>query len=169
MSGKTKTFRVVVNGQAHEVEVSDGVFSIGNEAFRPDVSPNLEDGYLMFLNNETIQASLVSQESKKRVFRINGLKYETVLSDEHDLLLEELGMGSMADGKAEDTKAPMPGLVIGVNVSPGDEVKKGDALLVLEAMKMENVIKASADGMVKSIEVAEGAAVEKNQVLVSFE
>jgi biotin carboxyl carrier protein len=62
----------------------------------------------------------------------------------------------------------MPGLILSVAVAEGQEVKKGDPLLILEAMKMENVIKAPADATVKVIKVRKGDSVDKNQVLVLF-
>ena len=78
-------------------------------------------------------------------------------------------MDNLSSNAAEDLKAPMPGLVLDVKVSPGDSVTTSDVVLVLEAMKMENNIKAPAEGVVKSIEIEKGQAVEKNQVLVTFE
>ena len=71
-------------------------------------------------------------------------------------------------GKVNELKAPMPGLVLEINVKPGDELQKGDRVLVLEAMKMENVIKAPADATVASIEVEKGKTVDKNQVMIRF-
>jgi len=68
-----------------------------------------------------------------------------------------------------EVKAPMPGLLLNVMVKPGNQVFKGDNLLVLEAMKMENMIKSPTDGVVKSIEVEKSSAVDKNQVLIKFE
>ncbi len=65
-------------------------------------------------------------------------------------------------------KAPMPGTLIKVNVKPGDAVKKGDVLCVLEAMKMENDIMAPADGVVASVEAAKGASVATDAVLVTL-
>ena len=65
-------------------------------------------------------------------------------------------------------KAPMPGNIMKVNVKVGDSVKKGDVLVVLEAMKMENDICAPADGVVASVEVAQGATVETDAVLVTL-
>ena len=62
----------------------------------------------------------------------------------------------------------MPGLVLKVLVSPGQEIAKGDGLFVLEAMKMENIIKSPVAAVVQSIEVETGGVVEKNQVLVRF-
>ena len=63
---------------------------------------------------------------------------------------------------------PMPGMVLNVLVKEGDAVKKGDELLVLEAMKMENNIKAPGDGIVSEISVKSGDKVEKNQILIRF-
>ncbi len=65
--------------------------------------------------------------------------------------------------------APMPGTILAVNVKAGDDVKKGQVLCVLEAMKMENDITATADGKVASVSVNVGDAVETGQVLVSLE
>jgi biotin carboxyl carrier protein len=62
----------------------------------------------------------------------------------------------------------MPGLVHQILISEGQIVKKGDALLILEAMKMENVIKSPADGTATKIRVSKGQNVEKNQVLIQF-
>ena len=73
-------------------------------------------------------------------------------------------------GKAGATavKAPMPGTLIKVNVKPGDAVKKGDVLCVLEAMKMENDIMAPADGVVASVEATQGSSVATDAVLVTL-
>ena len=75
-----------------------------------------------------------------------------------------------ASGNAGATavKAPMPGNLIKVNVKVGDAVKKGDVLCVLEAMKMENDIMAPADGVVASVEAAQGASVATDAVLVTL-
>jgi biotin carboxyl carrier protein len=100
---------------------------------------------------------------------MNGKVLKWGIQEPIDLLLKEMGMDQAAMQQAEDLKAPMPGLVLDIKVSPGQEVKKGDALLILEAMKMENVLKAPADAKVKNICVDKGQGVEKNQVLIEFE
>lgn len=71
--------------------------------------------------------------------------------------------------KVKDLKAPMPGLVLKVLIEPGKEVVKGDNLLVLEAMKMENMIKSPTDGIVQKILVSTGDKIEKNAILIQFE
>jgi biotin carboxyl carrier protein len=75
----------------------------------------------------------------------------------------------MLSNKVNDLKAPMPGLVLKVLVAEGAEVKKGDTLLVLEAMKMENNIKATHDVNIKQILIKPGDKVEKNQTLIAFQ
>jgi len=77
-----------------------------------------------------------------------------------------MGLQTLTGSKVENIKAPMPGLVLEVMVSAGQTVQKGDPVLILEAMKMENVLKAPGDGTVVSVEVSKGNAVEKNAVLI---
>jgi biotin carboxyl carrier protein len=85
-----------------------------------------------------------------------------------DELMEKMGFADAASKKMAELKAPMPGLVLALKASEGQEIKKGEPLLVLEAMKMENIIKASADVVVKTIKVKQGQAVEKNEVMMTF-
>ncbi len=93
---------------------------------------------------------------------------EVQLRDQYDDRLQALGMDASAGKKTGDLKAPMPGLVIDVAVSEGQQVKKGDTLVVLEAMKMENTLKAPGDAVVKKIHIEKGVTVEKNQVLIQL-
>jgi biotin carboxyl carrier protein len=79
-----------------------------------------------------------------------------------------MGMNNANAGNVITIKAPMPGLIIDLKVKEGDAVKQNDPLIVLEAMKMENIIKSPGDGVVKSVKVTKGVSVEKNQVLIEF-
>ena len=78
-------------------------------------------------------------------------------------------MDTTQSNVVKEIKAPMPGSILNILVEAGQEVKAGDQLLILEAMKMENVIKSPGDGVVAKIHVDEKQSVEKNQVLISFE
>lgn len=91
------------------------------------------------------------------------------LKDKYDELLQQLGMDKMLSAKVNDLKAPMPGLVLDVLVKEGQQIKKGENLLVLEAMKMENNLKAVSDAVVKKVKVGKGARVEKNEILIELE
>lgn len=104
----------------------------------------------------------------KMVIRVGGVEKEVQVLDERAQLLDRMGM-SVGAGAAElELCAPMPGKVLNVLVSEGDTVEAGDSLLVLEAMKMENVIKSSVGGVVESVPANAGEAVEKGQLLVKF-
>jgi biotin carboxyl carrier protein len=108
-------------------------------------------------------------KQKELQIRIDGQIYNLTVREPIDQLLGKMGMDLKATQKIEPIKAPMPGLVLKVMVSPGQQIKKGEGLLVLEAMKMENVLKAPADAMVKSVKVGERTAVEKGVILIELE
>lgn len=122
-------------------------------------------------DNKGYTATLISfnAEEKTMVLNVNGNDYEVTIKDKNDLLLQQLGITAKSSSSVQAVKAPMPGLIISISVSEGSEVKKGDSLLILEAMKMENVIKSPRDGKVKKVNVQLKQPVEKNQVLVEFE
>ena len=101
--------------------------------------------------------------------RINNNIYSVQVKNRMDILLSQMGMSSASSQKANDLKAPMPGLVLKINVAEGQAIKKGESLLILEAMKMENVLKAAGDGVVKSIKVNEKSVVDKGQLLIQIQ
>lgn len=121
-------------------------------------------------NHQSYKAELVSTDfvSKKFKVKVNGTIYEIDIKDKLDLLLEKLGMSQITSAAIKEIKAPMPGLILQIQVQEGMEVRKGDPIMVLEAMKMENVLKSPGEGVVKSILVEKGMSVEKNQTLIDF-
>lgn len=116
-------------------------------------------------NAEVLKAN---HQEKSFVIRVNGNKYTVQLKDKYDDLLKELGIENSSVQKVKELKAPMPGLVIDVCVKEGDTAKKDDSLVVLQAMKMENILKCPADAVVKKVHVKKDDTIEKNQLLVSF-
>ncbi len=122
-------------------------------------------------NNKSYVAEIVECDTaaKKMTIAVNGYSFELDIKSRMDILLEEMGMSGLNEQKAQDLKAPMPGLVLDILVEEGQVIEKGEAVLILEAMKMENVLKAAASAKVTSIEIEKGQAVEKGQVLVTFE
>ncbi len=116
-----------------------------------------------------VEVVRVNYSDKTMTLKINGKTLEIDIKDRHDLLLDKMGMKKSSAVKINDLKAPMPGLILDVCVSIGQSVNKGDKLVVLEAMKMENVIKASGSGIVKALKAKKGESVEKGHVLIEFE
>ena len=143
-------------------------------AIRNGAAPDLVKtgpGQYSLIHNGRSHAVLVLKEDREnKTFRLRiGKRLYTVsLVDELQHLVQELGMDKAAATVARDIKAPMPGLVLKLLVKEGDTVKKNDPVLILEAMKMENVIKSPGDAVVKKLHAAEKTAVEKGQLLVSF-
>jgi biotin carboxyl carrier protein len=125
----------------------------------------------VIMNNGSYNCEVVSADSRKKSFeiKVNGVVHRVNVKDQFDELLHQLGMDKIASHKVNDIKAPMPGLVLKIMIAEKQEIKEGDSVLILEAMKMENVIKSPGAGIVKSIKVKERDAVEKNEVLIELE
>jgi biotin carboxyl carrier protein len=159
-----------VENQALEIEVSEKGFLVNGKPVQWDVRRIDEDYFHVLLNHQSYRAEVVEQDptGKEMTIKINGRHYAVTLKDKFDVLLEKMGMNSNAGTKVNHVRAPMPGLIIQLKVKNGDQVKAGDTLLILEAMKMENIIKAPGDAIVKSVKVSMGDGVEKNQVLIEF-
>jgi len=130
-----------------------------------------KDNYHIIKDDKTYKVSIVlyNEIEKTLQLRINNRLYTVEVKDRFDILLEEMGMDQLTTQKANDLKAPMPGLVLRVLVEEQQVVKKGDSLILLEAMKMENVLKAAGDGVIKKIVAQEKTTVEKGQLLIQME
>lgn len=108
-------------------------------------------------------------EGKFFILNISGWDIPVRVNEGIDQIISQLGFLTKAAGNIDAVKAPMPGLVVDIFVSEGDEVTKDQKLLSLEAMKMENIIKSPGEGKVKKINVQKGSSVDKNQLLLLFE
>ena len=135
----------------------------------PDLVKTGPGQYSLVVNGRSHRVLVLKEDRENNTVRMRiGAHTCTVsLQDERSRMLHTLGLDT-ATQKVQDIKAPMPGLVLNILVKPGDAVKKNDPVLVLEAMKMENMIKAPGDAVVGAIAAETGKAVEKGQLLVSF-
>lgn len=115
-----------------------------------------------------VEVEMADFANKYFELRIDGFRHRIQLSDPYDVLVQQLGLAKKAAHVANEVRAPMPGLIREVFVGSGSEVKAGDPVLILEAMKMENVIKSPGDGRVAEVKAQIGTAVEKGLVLVTF-
>lgn len=106
--------------------------------------------------------------NREYVLSVNANNYTVKISNEIDLLIKEMGFTIGSSVKANSIKAPMPGIILSVNVEENQEVKEGETLLILEAMKMENAISAPKSGLIKSIYAKSGETVEKGALLIEM-
>ena len=111
---------------------------------------------------------LPSPGKERSVIFVDGFPFEIELQREVDLLVEKMGYNKRKESNGKIIHAPMPGHVIRIDVSAGQEMTRGDKLLTLEAMKMENTVHASDNGMIKEVFVVEGQTVTKGEKLIEF-
>jgi biotin carboxyl carrier protein len=163
-------YSVNIKNSVFQVEKSKEKILVDGEIMDWDLSQISERHFNVIYKGQSINLEIVSMdpESKTVQLKLNNKPCEIQIKDKYDLLLEKLGMNNSHQQAAKDIKAPMPGLIFDIKVKIGDEVKKGDPVLILEAMKMENILKSPGDGVVKTIKIKKGDSVEKNQVLIQF-
>ncbi|HCE54887.1 MAG: acyl-CoA carboxylase biotin carboxyl carrier protein subunit [Lutibacter sp.] len=106
--------------------------------------------------------------NREYMINVNANNYTVKISNEIDQLIKEMGFTIGSSIKANSIKAPMPGIILSVNVEENQEVKEGDTLLILEAMKMENAISAPKTGVIKSIYAKSGETVDKGALLIEM-
>jgi biotin carboxyl carrier protein len=106
---------------------------------------------------------------KKYSVRVNNNIYAVSISNDLDVLIQELGFENSLSKEINFVKAPMPGLIMEINVATGQSVKENDTLIILGAMKMENSFLSPREGVIKSISVTIGQTIEKGQLLIEFE
>lgn len=148
----------------------NGSVTVDGEPFHWDIAPLGNGRYHVLYEGRSYTAELIDADYTAKTIRLklNGQQLELQAKDRFDLLLDKLGMSNAATQKVNDLKAPMPGLIVDIRVEPGQVVQKGDPLLVLEAMKMENILKAPGDGTVAAVKVNLRDNVTKGQVLILF-
>ncbi len=134
-----------------------------------DISATGPSAFSVIIGGRSLRVLVVKEDQEQGMvrMRIGGRTYTVKLEDEQSRLMKTLGL-ERAVVKVREIKAPMPGLVLNILVKPGDSVQKDTPLLVLEAMKMENVIRSPGEATVSAIHAEKGKAVEKGQLLVSF-
>ncbi len=160
----------VNNNLDFSFEKKDNSWQLNGEDFVFDMIENTKTSFHILKDNKSYNAEIVSHNAEEKTFqiKINQTIYNVSVKDKYDELLHKLGLDKILSNKLVNIKAPMPGMVLNILVAEGADVKKGDALLVLEAMKMENILKSPADAKVKKVSVKKGMAVEKNQILIEF-
>lgn len=158
-----KNYLVNVNGE--EIQLSK------NELDTLDSIQVSSTNFHLLENNQAYKVRVPHSDflNKTLTVSVNGNTYEVKIEDEHDRQVKKMGLLAVTTQKMNAIKAPMPGLIVDVMVKEGEEISEGTPLLVLSAMKMENIILSQGDGVVKSIEVKKDDAVEKGQLIIEME
>jgi acetyl/propionyl-CoA carboxylase alpha subunit len=158
--------------KTYKVKANEFLFSFAKmEIDSADLVQLSSTEYNLIKDHRCVNAKLVEADAtgKKLKIEIEGEVFDIEIKDELDQVLEKMGFGSASNKQIKEIKAPMPGLVLEIAVADGQDVKDGDKILILEAMKMENSIMIHTNAKIKKIIVAAGQAVEKGQVLVELE
>lgn len=160
--------KILLGNRSIEVDLKEDKAIINGKSKNFNFFKEKDGTCYLRLDNRVYRASIHKKNGHTLVLSVNGIKFQSVLKDEKEILLEELGMDDLLGDADIEVSAPMPGLILDVFIKPGQEVKKDEKLLILEAMKMENIIKAPADGVIAEVYIKKGESVDKNQKLVKF-
>lgn len=127
--------------------------------------------FLLTYKGKKFHGEIMEENLENRMLKVKINHSEYLISKKGPLdeLIAQLGLDNVKVRKLSQLKSPMPGRIVAISISVGDEIEVGDSLLTLEAMKMENVLKSEGVGIVKSIEVKTDQVVDKGAVLVTFE
>jgi len=159
-----ESYRVLVS-ENYEFQLA------ANDLENIDLAELSEEKVHLLHNNKSFAIELLKRDFVDRNYKVkvNGNMYEVSIATPLDQLIKEMGLSLGNTSVEDEIHAPMPGIILEVNVSEGDEVKKGDFLCVLEAMKMENTLSAPRDGVIKSVNIAKGETVDKGKLLIEFQ
>jgi biotin carboxyl carrier protein len=147
------TIHVSRDGISYPVDVS-------RNEFKPYIHLLIDNK--SYLLSTSVNGDLVDVETLKK-----GYRFEVV--NEKKKELERLGLRKKKAVRKKDIHAPMPGLIVRIEVEVGQEVERGQGIVIVEAMKMENELKAAGKGVVKEILVSDGQKVNQNELLVVIE
>ena len=156
---------------AKEIRFEDRIISVDSKnLLLGEWTRTSESCYSVLIDGQSLNIEAIEgpDESGAMTVKVGGVLREVIVFDERALLLDKMGMNTGDSGADSRLCAPMPGKVLSVLVEAGQDVKVGDSLLILEAMKMENVIKSAVDGTIEDVNAKAGLAVEKGELLVAF-
>jgi pyruvate carboxylase subunit B len=160
---------VRMDGKDYVVTVdADGLVAVEGVFEHIDIRPLGNDTFAVLLGNRSTSIALRSRGNSYDVL-VGCHQIEARVESEREKLLREYATESSKGHHRYEIRAPMPALVTRVEVHVGDSVSPGQGLVVLEAMKMENEIRAHQAGTVKEVHVAQGSPVEKGELLILLE
>lgn len=157
-----------IDNKEFEIEVVDeNHIRIGDRLLQVDFKAVSGQPVFSLIADGKSYESYVYQGDEDWEVLIRGQQYQVKIEDEREKRLRAAAGGGIAEGGEFHLKAPMPGLVVAVMISEGEHVKKGQVMLILESMKMQNELKAPRDGVMGKVRVKAGESVEQKQTLLS--
>lgn len=160
---------LISDRNAFEVDITNEGITVNGTLVDVDYISHGSNQMHIIYQGQNYRVRLDHLDKGKATVLVNEKEIEFRIRSPKQKILEKIGITQESENKMDDLTAPMPGKILKVLQKPGDHVSKSEGILVLEAMKMENVLKASADAVIAEIKVQEGDAVEKNQILITFE
>lgn len=162
-------YQATVNGKKFEIEINqDGDVFIDGELRQVDFVSLGETLYSMISESESHEVLIDDSEMPNYHVEMHGQLYTVNVLDERALILGSRRGGDFDESGEVSIKSPMPGLVVDIPVTEGQEIEKGQTIIILESMKMQNELKAPRAGTVQRIGVEAGQSVEQNKVLVTI-
>jgi pyruvate carboxylase subunit B len=163
--------RVAGSESPHEVVVVSDAVNIDGDLVRGHASDIAGTPVRMVTIGDEVHRVVVRRGAQRGDYTlwVDGYRFDVEALDDRTAAIRELSKLSTAAAGPAPLVAPMPGLIVRVNVQPGDKVGQGQGLVVMEAMKMENELRAQAAGAVKAVNVKPGMAVEKGTILIEME
>jgi pyruvate carboxylase subunit B len=163
-------YTVILDGGSVEVEIDGERVTVAGEVYAATLGaiPGTPLRQLL-LDGRPSTIAIESLGRGRWALAPGGERWEVEVLDERARHIQSLAGGADRAPVSSVLKAPMPGLVLRVHISPGQHVAAGTGLVVLEAMKMENELKSAASAVVRAVRVKPGEAVDKGQILVEFE
>ncbi len=163
-------FIVTINDKKHVVKLKpEDMVEVNGKLVSIRLSRINNQSYLLHFGNKVFEVTSHKIEKDKFGFLIEGWYFDTIVRTRLQETINDVLRRKAKFSHKVEVKAPMPGLILKIKKQQGDEVKSGEALVILEAMKMENEIRSITDGKVKEIFVKEGASVEKGSIILSIE
>jgi biotin carboxyl carrier protein len=159
-----------VHDRTFIIEIQDdNTVAVDGRTYPVDFLNLNREVYTLLIGGQSYEAHLQPGEGDTWQVLLRGMLYAVRVEDEREKRLRAAGGAHGPGGSGEfNLKAPMPGLVVAVPVAEGQAVRKGDNLIILESMKMQNELKSPREGTVARVKVKPGDGVEQNQILVTI-
>ncbi|MEL6149309.1 MAG: biotin/lipoyl-containing protein [Chloroflexota bacterium] len=162
-------YQATINDKQYEIEITpDGDLFVDGKRRTVDFLSLGETLYSVIAETDSHEVLVGDQDAPNYEVQMHGRLYNVRVMDERSLLLSNRRGGDFTDSGEVVIKAPMPGLIVDVPVTEGETVEKGQTVVILESMKMQNELKAPREGTVQRIGASAGESVEQNKILITI-